>query len=172
MSARVEFGYYLPYWPRKRDYRDSYVARKALGGGIILDSSHEIDSLRWLIGEVKEVSCFAGKISNLDIETEDTAEILLKFKNGAIAEAHLDITRHDFSRIYELIGEKGTIIWDQVRKFLRIYSAKTKRWQPLILMACGGAKRGKSHACQILLSVEPTSNRFGVFTQYLGRLHA
>jgi predicted dehydrogenase len=81
------------------------------------------------MGEIEEVSCFSNKISDLDIETEDTAEILLKFKNGAIAEVHLDITRHDFSRIYELICEKGTIIWDYVRKLVKVYSAKSRQWQ-------------------------------------------
>lgn len=129
LSARAEFGYYLPYWPHKEEYQKSYVARKALGGGIILDGSHEIDTLRWLVGEVDEVSCFASKVSDLKIETEDTAEIFLKFKNRAVAEVHLDVTRRDFSRFYELICERGTITWDYVKKLVKVYSAKSGRWQ-------------------------------------------
>lgn len=129
LSARAEFGQYLPDWRPWQDYRRSYTAKRELGGGIILDGSHEIDYLRWLIGEVSEVSCFAEKISDLEVETEDVAGILLKFKNGAIAQIHLDFVRRDYSRECEIIGENGTVIWSYQDKFVRVYSAKSRRWQ-------------------------------------------
>ena len=126
--ARAEFGQYLPDWRPWQDYRQSYTAKKDLGGGIILDGSHEIDYMRWLLGEVEEIFCFAGKISNLEVETEDVAEILLKLKSGAIGEIHLDFVRPGYSRTCELIGEEGVIVWDYSGKLVRIYSSKTKKW--------------------------------------------
>lgn len=112
LSARAEVGQYLPDWRPWQDYRKSYTAQKRLGGGIILDGSHELDYMRWLLGEVREVSCMAGKLSRLEVDTEDTAEVLLRFRSGAMVAVHLDFIRHDYTRNCELIGEKGTIIWN------------------------------------------------------------
>jgi len=58
--------------------------------GAILDVIHEIDYIRWLLGEVAGTTCVAGKLSQLEIDTEDVAEILLRFENGAVGEIHLD----------------------------------------------------------------------------------
>ena len=44
---------------------------------LVLDAIHELDYIRWMLGDVRAVACFAGKQSALDIETEDTAAILL-----------------------------------------------------------------------------------------------
>ena len=127
LSARMLFGQYLPNWRPTQDYRKSYTASKSMGGGIILDDSHEIDYARWLMGEVAEVSCIAAKVSNLEVETEDTADMTLKFKSGSIAQIHMDFVRQDYARNCELIGEKGTIRWDYTKGVIEIYDAATKQ---------------------------------------------
>ena len=129
LSTKVEFGQYLPDWRPWQNYKQSYTAKKDLGGGIILDGSHEIDYLYWLVGDVREVFCFADKISDLEVETEDTAEILLRFSNGAIGEIHLDFTQRAYSRNCKIIGEKGTLIWDFGEQKVRLYTADSKEWE-------------------------------------------
>ncbi len=130
LSADVEAGQYLPDWHPQQDYRRSYTARKELGGGIILDGSHELDYIRWLIGgEVKEVTCLAGKISRLEVDVEDTAEIILKFDNSIITRVHLDFIQRGYSRSCKLIGEEGTIIWSYTKKKVRLFSAGDNKWQ-------------------------------------------
>jgi len=129
LFARAELGQYLPDWRPWQDYKQSYTAKKDLGGGIILDSSHEIDYMRWLLGDIEQIFCFAKKISTLEVETEDVAEILLKFKSSAIGEIHLDFVRHDYSRTCEIIGEKGTIKWSYQDRFVKVYSRDAKRWK-------------------------------------------
>ena len=49
---RAEYGQYLPAWRPSRDYRETYTAQSAQGGGILLDASHEIDYVRWIGGEI------------------------------------------------------------------------------------------------------------------------
>ena len=127
LSARLLFGQYLPNWRPTQDYRKSYTASKSMGGGIILDDSHEIDYARWLMGEVAEVNCTAAKVSNLEVETEDTAEITLKFKSGSIAQIHMDFVRQDYARNCEMVGEKGTLKWDYTKGTIEVYSAETKQ---------------------------------------------
>lgn len=131
LSIRIDAGQYLPDWHPRQDYRKSYTARKDLGGGIILDGSHEIDYLCWFLDNMKpiEIFCLADKISDLEVETEDTAEILLKFNTGTIANIHLDFTQRVYSRSCKLIGAEGTIIWDYPEKKVKVYTARNKKWQ-------------------------------------------
>ena len=129
LSVKVECGFYLPYWHPYEDYRKMYSANKSLGGGVILDDIHEIDSLMWLFGKVRKVFCYADKISNLDIDTEDIAEIFLKFESGVVAQIHLDYLQRTYRRYYEFIGEKGIIIWDYITQKVELYKEKTNQWE-------------------------------------------
>lgn len=129
ICIRVQAGQYLPDWHPGEDYRQGYSARKKLGGGVILDGIHEIDYVRWFLGEASQVFCFSGKLSSLEIETEDTAEIFLNFKTGAIAEIHLDYIQRAYARSCQIIGEEGTILWDMNEGQVKCYSAANKEWQ-------------------------------------------
>jgi len=128
LSARCQFGQYLPDWHPWEDYRKGYSARSDLGGGILLDS-HEFDYMQWFLGDVAELFCFAGKVSNLEIDTEDTAEVLLKFQSGTIAEIHLDYTQRAYQRNYEFFGENGTLKWDFQECKVGLYLASENKWE-------------------------------------------
>ena len=80
VGAEINFGYYLPFWRPGTDYRRNYAASRKMGGGVMLDAIHEIDYAIWLFGCPKEVFAVYGKKSDLEIETEDFAEI--KQKHG------------------------------------------------------------------------------------------
>jgi predicted dehydrogenase len=129
ICARVQVGQYLPDWHPWEDYRKSYSAQRALGGGIILDAVHELDYVSWFLGDVKEVFCYADTLSDLEINTEDVAEILLKFEEGPIANVHMDYIQRSYSRSIQLIGNKGTIIWNHEENCVNLYSAGNKSWQ-------------------------------------------
>ena len=60
LSVRCEIGQYLPNWRPDTDYRTGVTARSDLGGGVLLELSHEIDYLRWIFGEVEWVSSWVG----------------------------------------------------------------------------------------------------------------
>jgi len=128
ISARIEFGQYLPDWHPAEDYRSLYSAKKHLGGGIILDAIHEIDYALWLFGKVGNIVGIYGKLSSLRIETEDVAELLLKFKSGPIVSIHMDYIQRTYSRSCRIIGESGTIFWDFNEHCVKLYLAKKKKW--------------------------------------------
>ncbi len=129
-AARAETGQYLPDWHPEQDYRTEYSASRERGGGVLLDSAtHEIDYLRWMLGDVVRVSCFHGHLSHLRTDTEDTAAILLRFASGAIGEVHVDYVQRVFSRSLHVIGDEGTIRWDHDASEVRWYTAATQRWQ-------------------------------------------
>jgi len=129
LSASAEFGQYLPDWRPGIDYTKNYTAKKKEGGGIILDGTHEIDYITWLLGDAEKISCFADKLSNLKVDVEDTAEILLKFKNDSIARIHLDFTQRDYTRKCKIVGEKGTLFFDYSEGKVKIFTEKEKKWK-------------------------------------------
>ena len=129
VSIQAQVGQYLPDWHPREDYRKGMSAHIETGGGVILDLIHELDYVSWLIGPVAHVSCFADRVSSLEIETEDMAAILLRFENGVIGTVHLDYIQRVPSRTCRVIGEGGIILWDYFAKQVRWYEAKKNSWQ-------------------------------------------
>ncbi len=90
ISVRSHWGEYLPDWHPWEDYRQSYAARKDLGGGVVRTLCHPLDYLRWLVGELESVWAFSGNLGGLDINVEDVSEIGLQFDRGVLGSVHLD----------------------------------------------------------------------------------
>jgi predicted dehydrogenase len=128
-SIRAEVGQYLPDWHPDEDHRQTFSASRDLGGGAILDLIHEIDYVHWLGGPVSRVSCFAQHVSELEIDTEASAEILLGFEAGHIGSVHVDYVQRTLGRSCKIIGTEGTIIWDFVEDELRLFEASNPVWQ-------------------------------------------
>jgi predicted dehydrogenase len=131
LAIRAEVGQYLPDWRPTQDYRQGYNVSAAMGGGIILDASHELDYVRWLGGEVESVYCAAGHLSDLEMDVEDTAAITLRMTNGVLAEVHLDCVQRGYARNCKLIGSDGTLIWEFKEGVRQLLPDKTWRVYPL-----------------------------------------
>jgi predicted dehydrogenase len=109
VSINAFVGQYLPDWRPYEDYRKGMSARKETGGGVLLDIVHEFDYLCWLIGNVHSVAGLYTNSGALGIETEEAAEVLLKFENGAIGSVHLDYLQPTLVRHFIITGTKGSI---------------------------------------------------------------
>ncbi len=131
MSVRAEVGQYLPDWRPTQDYRQSVSARSELGGGVLLELSHEIDYIRFLAGEIVSVSAQASRLSNLEINAEDTADLLFKLSSGVMGSIHLDMTDRAQTRKCRLVGTEGTILWDGIKHQVDFYLAKNKSWEAI-----------------------------------------
>lgn len=129
ISANVHFGEYLPAWHPWEDYRISYAARADLGGGVVATQCHSLDYLPWLVGEkVESVFGYTAKLSDLEIDVEDTAKIALRFANGTLGSLHLDFNQQPPEHHFTIVGTKGTIKWNLADGALRIYQAEKKDW--------------------------------------------
>lgn len=129
LSVRAHWGEYLPNWHPWEDYRQGYAARSDLGGGVVLTLSHPIDYLRWLFGEVAEVRSFAGRLSDLEVGTEDLAEILMRFESGVIGSLHLDYCQQPPAHHMEIICTGGTIRWDNADGAVNLYQVDAAGWE-------------------------------------------
>ncbi|MDP2777611.1 MAG: Gfo/Idh/MocA family oxidoreductase [Anaerolineales bacterium] len=139
ISAHVHFGEYLPAWHPWEDYRKGYAARADMGGGVVLTQCHSLDYLPWLVGKVVSVWGFTAKLSDLEVDVEDTAKIGLRFEGGALASLHLDFNQQPPSHHFEVIGTKGTVKWDLSDGATRIYRASP---ESLAISTGSGIKAG------------------------------
>ena len=128
LSARAVYGEYLPGMHPWEDYRGNYSSRADLGGGVVLTLCHPLDTLRWLLGEVEAVWAFTGQLNDFDLPVEDTAEIGLRFNQGAIGSVELDFNRRPPVHELEIIGTQGTIRWDNADGAAEVYRAE-QGWQ-------------------------------------------
>ena len=96
---------------------------------MILTLSHPLDYLRWLFGEVEEVWASSGSLGDLELDVEDTAEIILQFSKGMVASVHLDYIQQPPNHHLEVIGTDGTIQWNNSDGAVRWYQSDNNAWQ-------------------------------------------
>jgi predicted dehydrogenase len=115
LSVRAVVGEYLPGWHTYEDYRQGYAARQDLGGGVILSQIHELDYLYWLFGIPRRVFGLGGHLSSLEVDVEDTADILMECMldgHSIPISLHQDYLQNPPCRSCEIIGDAGKILVD------------------------------------------------------------
>jgi predicted dehydrogenase len=97
-------------------------------GGLVLDFSHEIDYLRWFFGEVVEVTARSRWAGDLPMKPEpNMIDVLLTYRSGAVVSLHLDYIQHPERRIFELYGDKGTLVINLKTSVLEEYLMKEEK---------------------------------------------
>ncbi len=100
-------------WCRTQEYYDQDPWRGSweFDGGVLCNqASHHIDLLEWMMGDIESV--FAKGLTALaDIEAEDTAVAVLKFRSGAlgIIEATTATRPKDLEGSISILGELGSV---------------------------------------------------------------
>lgn len=140
ISVRCEIGQYLPSWRQGSDYREGVSASRALGGGALLELSHEIDYLRWIFGDVAFVNAVLSQQSDLQIDVEDTAYLVLGFTldaNGRRLRANLsmDFVRQDTTRTCVAIGESGSLRWNALTGTVEFFPGGATVWESVFVHA-------------------------------------
>lgn len=113
--GRMFYGTAHIRWCRDHEYYDRAAWRGTWeqdGGALMNQCIHNIDLLRWMMGdEIDEVVGMTDRLNHDYIEAEDLGIALIKFKNGAygIIEGTTDIYPRNLEETLYLFGEKGTV---------------------------------------------------------------
>jgi len=119
LQIQSHWGEYLPDWHPWEDYRESYAAKSALGGGVALTLSHDLDLANWMAG-AKVIKCqknFNFR-SGLQVDVESGADFLLQYGNGVNANVHLNYFQKVKERFYQYIFEDAVVKIDFFRNEL------------------------------------------------------
>lgn len=111
-NIRAIAGQYLPDWRSDKHYKESVSANKSLGGGVLLELSHELDYLYWLVGDLSLQYSSLQSTNELDLEVEDIANLVLINKDKVLITLHLDFIQKSAQRTCEIIGENGRLEWN------------------------------------------------------------
>lgn len=113
--ARAHFGTFLPDWHPWEEYRSSYAARRDLGGGALLTSSHELDYLLWMLGPAKDTTGLVAGRRPLGTEVDEAAAVLIRHVNGALSAITLSLAQKPPGRTLEIACEGGLVFLDLLR---------------------------------------------------------
>lgn len=111
LVVRAEVGSYLPSWHPDRDYRSGSAARAELGGGALLTLIHELDYVLWICGPGSLVAGVRTKVSKIEINADDVAEVVLLHDSGTLSSIHMDFVDRAYNRRSRWVGDQGTIEW-------------------------------------------------------------
>jgi len=121
-NAFVSVGQYLPDWRPSKDYKNSVSAKKSLGGGALLELSHEIDYIQWLLGSMEVQYAQLRSSSELNLEVEELADVVLVSDVGTVCNIHLDFLQKKASRTCSFIGEKGRLDWNLPSNTIKLHT--------------------------------------------------
>jgi predicted dehydrogenase len=120
LIGQVTCGTYLPDWRPHVDYRESYSARRELGGGVLLDVVHEVDYACWILGPACEVSAWMGRVSDLEIDVEDVALLHLRHEGTAVSSIALDYLDRSYRRGCRIVGSEASVEWSWPDERIRV----------------------------------------------------
>ena len=119
--SRINVGQYLPSWHPYTDYRTEYFSKKELGGGALRTLSHEIDLSFYFFGKPTKTSVLSGKISNLEINVDDYALMLLSYDNKHTSRIEIDFLSKKKERKGIIFGCKGDLHYNLLDNTIIIY---------------------------------------------------
>ena len=112
--GRLSHGAAHVRWNRGKEYYTQAPWRGtwAQDGGCLMNQCiHNIDLLRWMMGDnVEEVMAYTDQVRHDYLETEDLGLALVKFSNGAygLIEGTTNVYPKNLEETLYLFGEKGT----------------------------------------------------------------
>jgi len=113
--GRMFYGTAHIRWNRDREYYTSAKWRGTWeqdGGALMNQCIHNIDLLRWMLGnDIEEVFAYTDQLNHHYIEAEDLGIALIRFRNGSygIIEGTMDVYEKDLEETLYLFGEKGMV---------------------------------------------------------------
>ncbi|MEK9657127.1 MAG: Gfo/Idh/MocA family oxidoreductase [bacterium] len=116
LSVHIECGSYLPDWRPDQDYTNTVSAKKELGGGVLLELSHELHYAKWIFDLTEIISAITRNSNTLNINVEDHAVILAQSKEGYPIQINIDFCRKESKRLCRVVTINGELHCNLLKK--------------------------------------------------------
>ncbi|MCL5072003.1 MAG: Gfo/Idh/MocA family oxidoreductase [Actinobacteria bacterium] len=124
LYARVVCTSFLPSWRPNTDHLKSYSANTDMGGGVILDLSHEIDYVDYLFGGIKQITGNFAKLGNVTVDAEDCVDMLV-ISGDIPVNIHLDFLSQLRQRYIQIDFDGLTVVADLINVNIKEYEGET-----------------------------------------------
>lgn len=121
-SVHSSVGQHLSQWRRETDYHNSVSAKSELGGGVLLELSHEFDYLLWLFSTLRVGFCQLSR-TELGLDVEERADVVMTGLDGLVCYLHLDFVQQVPQRSCMIVGQNGRIEWDLLGNSVYVVSS-------------------------------------------------
>ena len=112
IAVNIEVGERLTSMHRYENYADTYMARKDMGGGIVLNQLiHEIDYITDILGAPSSVYAVSNKNNPLNVDVEDNTTAIYDIRGIPVC-MHCDFMQFPPVRRCKVIGSKDYITID------------------------------------------------------------
>lgn len=119
---------HVPWWRSDAYYEHKWRGTLKLdGGGAMMNQSiHMVDMLQYVVGSIDSLYAYTATLGH-DIEAEDTATAILKFKNKALGSIYGSTASFPGQpRRIEITGTKGTAVLEDNNIKVWQFSVETK----------------------------------------------
>ncbi|VEN74491.1 conserved hypothetical protein [Candidatus Desulfarcum epimagneticum] len=116
LQVRVECGSFLPDWRPNCDYLKSVSSSADLGGGVLLELSHELDYIHWFFGPMQSVFAYLHNSGFLGIDVEESADLLFVRPDDVPISLHMDFNRRHPERRCVAEGSEGQLSWNVITR--------------------------------------------------------
>ncbi len=156
---------YVPWWRTDEYYKSSWRGTKSLdGGGAMMNQSiHMVDMLQYMMGPVSSLQAYTATLGHPQIEVEDTAVAILKFKNNALGMIYGSTASFpgQFRRL-EITGTKGTVIMEE--NSLKVWQfAQEAEGDDEIILKYGKIEGGGGVADPAAIQFQPHARNIAAF---------
>jgi len=128
VSIESLWSEFLPDWHPWENYSESYAANKSLGGGAALTLSHDLDLTIFLANSgIKKFFVNGNFKSDLKINVEGAADILITFKNGITSNTKLSFHQVKKERYIKILFQKAWVKIDFDKNKMEIFNNKTRK---------------------------------------------
>jgi predicted dehydrogenase len=100
---------------------------------LIVDYTHELDFVRWFFGDVTDVMAMSSQIGDMELKPQPNVfQMILKMNNGALVQVHMDYVQFPQRRLFEIYGDRGTLIYDFMSGEIRHFRFQQEyKWEDM-----------------------------------------
>ena len=156
LAFSYHIGQWLPNWHPWESITDYYVSKRGTGG------CREIVpfELTWLIdifGFPEPISCFKGKVSDLEADIDDIYSFVLKYPEGVVGSILIEVlSQPHSSRELRVVGSKGILVMSSDEDCVRYSNSDQSEWVRF-------GTRGKTFESGYIYPEEPYINELNAF---------
>lgn len=122
VNVQMINGSWLPSWRENTNYKETVSASRFLGGGILLEQSHDINLAIDIFGDLSVKYAIYKVSKKLDIDVDAMANINFLDRSNTPINMHMDFCSKPLIREILIRGSIGSIKWDIIKGELTLKS--------------------------------------------------